>query len=325
MDRIHFPYRAKSHLALMHVIAESGAWERHDLDVDYQRQINREEAHELVPKAQVEFVSGNHVSTYAARARGDQWVYVGQSMNDNNMALITREDTGIARLKDVRFRKFGSQGRHPGLNAWLYLKQNGLDPDLDQVEIVKTSSDAAPAATNNRKALLQMVIDRDVDACFVNEPNIALARQAGLKVIDLAPLPMINYMTMSTSKKLVDTRPDIIERVLKATIEGIAFFKLRREETLDIIQNRYAEEVKLDRAMAEQVYDSLAPNLDPRLYPSLDAVGNVYQEAVKQDKDAARIHPLALWDLHFLRQIDDSGFIDNLYKDDPSHLRRHGG
>lgn len=325
MDHIHFPYRAKSHLALMHVIAETGAWARHDLKVDYERQINREEAHEMVPKGEVEFVSGNHVSTYAARARGDQWVYVGQSMNENAMSLVTRADSGIERLSDVRFRKFGSQGRHPGLNTWLYLKQNGLDPDLDQVEIIKTSSHAAPADTNNRKSLLDMVTDGDVDACFLNEPKIAMAKRAGLKVINLNPQAMINYLTMSTSKKLVDTRPDIIDRTLKAVIEGIAFFKLHREETIEIIQHRYSEEFTLDRAMAEQVYDSLAPNLDPRLYPSLNAIGNVYEEAVKQDKDAARIHPLALWDMHFLRQIDDSGFIDNLYKDDPRHLQTHGG
>ncbi len=325
MDHIQFPYRAKSHLALMHVIAEIGAWERHNLKVDYERQITREEAHEMIPKAEIEFVSGNHVSPYAARARGDQWVYVGQSMNENNMTLVTRHDIGIGRLKDVRFRKFGSQGTHPSLNTWLYLKQHGLDPDLDQVEIIKTSSKTAPSDTGNTKPLLQMVIDGDVDACFLSEPKVSLAKQAGLKVINLEPQAMINYVTMSTSKKLVNTRPDIIERTLKAVIEGIAYFKLHRENTVDIIQRCYSEDAKLDRTMAERVYDNLAPNLDPRLYPSLEAVGNVYQEAVKQDKDAARIRPMALWDLHFLRQIDDSHFVDKLYEKDPSHLSRHGG
>ena len=57
----------------MHVINECGAWERQGLDVDYDKIINREDAHELVPTGEVEFVSGNHVSTYAARARGDTW------------------------------------------------------------------------------------------------------------------------------------------------------------------------------------------------------------------------------------------------------------
>jgi hypothetical protein len=72
MDHIQFPYRSSSHLALMHVINQSGAWERHGLVVDFDKIINRDDAHELVPKGKVEFVSGNHVSTYAKRAQGDQ-------------------------------------------------------------------------------------------------------------------------------------------------------------------------------------------------------------------------------------------------------------
>lgn len=48
------------------------------------------------------------------------------------------------------------------------------------------------------------------------------------------------------------------------------------------------------------------------------AVFNVYEEAKRQSKDAERIHPLALWDFHLLREIDDSGYIDNLYKNHPA-------
>jgi len=31
---------------------------------------------------------------------------------------------------------------------------------------------------------------------------------------------------------------------------------------------------------------------------------------------AKEISPLAMWDLHFLRQLDNSGFIDRLYDGD---------
>jgi hypothetical protein len=59
----------------------------------------------------------------------------------------------------------------------------------------------------------------------------------------------------------------------------------------------------------------------------MQSVFNVYQEALKQDEkngDAKNIHPLALWDFHFLRQIEDSGFIRNLYRDHPHLLLGHG-
>ena len=329
MDHISFPYRAHSHLALMHVIQESGAWAHHDLDVDYERVISREDAHELVPTGKVEFVSGNHVSTYAARARGDTWTYVGQSMSHNYLALITHPDTGITKFEDLRERKVGARGNHPYLNTWLYLKQHGLDPDRDEVEIIKRAQqDVTEPGKPKRKTLMAMVKDKDIDACFLGQPSAEMARRAGLKVIDLEDQHMIFYMTMSTSKKMVDEKPDVVMRVLKAIIEGIAYFKINREETIRILMARYDNDGKLDRAMAEKLYDDLSDKFDPRLFPSMRSIYNVYQEALKQDEkngDAKNIHPLALWDFHFLRQIEDSGFIKNLYKDRPDLLLGHGG
>lgn len=314
----------------MHVVNECGAWERHGLDVDYDKGINRDEAHILVPTGEVEFVSGNHVSTYAAQARGDTWAYLGQTVSKNNISLVTRPDIGIETLEDVRKRKFGSRGRHPGLNTWLYLKQHGLDPDTDQVEIVREERVELPDGTFklNRKSLMEMVKDGDVDACFMTLPNKEFAQRDGLKVIDLVPQDMVFFMTVSSSMKLVAERPDIIERMLKGVIEGIAFFKTEREKTIQIIMDKHKKEGDLDRETAELMYDDFAPILEPKLYPGLSAISNVYQEALKQDEkngDAAKIHPLALWDFHFLREIDDSGFIDDLYKDHPEHLEGHGG
>ncbi len=330
MDHIQFPYRSSSHLALMHVVNECGAWERQNLECDFDRIIGREDAHKLVPTGEIEFVSGNHVSTYAARARGDTWEYLGQSVSRNNVKLVTRTDTGINKLEDVRHRKFGSRGRHPGLNTWLYLKQAGLDPDTDQVEIVRESRVELPDGSKhvNRKSLMDMVKEGDIDACFMSQPRLEFAGRDGLKVIDIPAQPMVFFMTVSTSKKMVDTKPEIVTRTLKAVIDGIAYFKQNREHCIQILMDKHKKEGDLDRDTAEKLYDDIAPVLEPKLYPGLDAINNVYQEALKQDEkngDAARIHPLALWNFHFLREIDDSGFINDLYKNNPQFLEGHGG
>ena len=330
MDHIQFPYRSSSHLALMHVINESGAWERNGLKVDFDKIISRGDAHDLVPTGEVEFVSGNHVSTYAARAKGDTWQYLGQTVSKNNLFLITRPDAGVNKLEDVRGRKFGNRGRHPGLNTWLYLKQSGLDPDKDQVELVteKREEDAAGAKQVKGKSLLNMVADSDVDAAFVNQPRTEQARRMGLKVIDIPTQDMIFFMTISSSAKMVTERPDVVKRVLKSVLEGIAYFKIHKNETIKILQAKHKKEGDLDLDMATKVYDDLAPRLEPKLYPSLAAVYNVYQEALKQDEkngDAAKVHPLALWNVNFLREIDDTGFINKLYKDHPQLLNGYGG
>ncbi|HYQ98248.1 MAG TPA: hypothetical protein VEO92_07750, partial [Candidatus Nitrosocosmicus sp.] len=48
-------------------------------------------------------------------------------------------------------------------------------------------------------------------------------------------------------------------------------------------------------------------------YPLPAAIQNVYELDVAKDPNMARVAPLEPWDLHYLREIDDSGFIDELY------------
>jgi ABC-type nitrate/sulfonate/bicarbonate transport system substrate-binding protein len=333
MDRIAFPYRSNSHLVLLHVVAESGAWQKHGLEVDYDRHISSGDAHRMVPTGEVEFVGGNHVSTYAHRARGDSWVYLGQTVNQINHQLIVRPDSGINGLADLQGRKVGTRGAHPSLNDWLYLKQHGLDVDRDDIELVKQtklkagSMDAVDQGQKEKAPpLWQQVRDGDTDACLLGPPASLFAKAAGLKVIDIDPLPMIQFTTVSSSLGFVEKHPDIVERFLKGLLEGIAYFKTRPEESIGIIQRRFDRHGKMNLEQATITYQSLAGILEPKLYPKMIAIANVYEEAIRQDKDAKKINPMELWDLHHLRRLDDMGFMDGLYKrsNTAPHPHNHG-
>ena len=317
MDHIQFPYRSSSHLALMHVVQDCGAWDRQNLSVDYDKKISRGDAHKLIPTGEVEFTSGNHVSTYAARVRGDNWVYLGQSVSENRICLVTREDTGIKKIQDIKGHKFGTKGRHPGLNDWLYLKQNGLDVDKHEFDFIPFE-EFADDPRFKQMSLTDALEHKEIDAAFLSQPKREFALRKGLKVIDIPAQPMVFFTTVSTSLPFVQKNPDVVKRVLKGLLDGIAFFKTQREKTIEILIKRHNAEGLLDRAVAEKLYDALAPMLEPKLYPKLEAVFNVYEEAKRQSKDAEKIHPLALWDFHLLREIDDSGYIDNLYKAHPA-------
>ena len=315
MDHVNFPYRSSSHLNLLHVVSESGAWARHNLEVDYDKEISRDDAHQLVSSGQVEFASGNHVSTYATRANGDDnWIYLGQTISTNHLSLITRADSGITKLADLKHRKFASKGRHSMLNDWLYLKQHGFDIDKDDVEFIHYGS-AATDATLRNIGKVDAVATGQADACFVSQPAREFAERQGLKAVDIEMQPMILFSTISTSMPFAQNNPSIVTRMLKGMLEGIAFFKQEREKTIDILVRKNPE---WDRIVAGKVYDEYADHLEPKLYPTMDAVFNVYEEAKRQYKGSEKVHPLALWDFHYLREIDDTGFIDNLYKNKPA-------
>lgn len=320
MDKLKFPYRSAGHLVLLHVVQESGAWARQGLEVDYDRHISSSDAHKLVPKGEVEFVGGNHVSTYANRARGDSWVYLGQTVNFVDHSLIVRPDSGIEKMSDLKSKKFGTRGAHPSLNDWLFLKQQGLDVDRGDIEIVNyskykkgTMDPEDSKAEAKSRPIWQEVRDGNVDACLSGAPTTLFAEAAGMKVIKVPSLPMIQFTTISSSLGFVEKNPALVERFLKGMIDGIHFFKTRKDESVRIIKNRFTRQGQLSDAQAEYTWASTARILEPKLFPQMRAITNVYEEAIRQDKDALKVNPMELWDLHHIRRIDDSGYVRNLY------------
>ena len=302
MDKIQFPYRSESHLPFLHVVGQSGSWEKHGLDVEYDKFISSEDAHKDVANGSVEFVGGNHLSPYIRRPDGDRWVYLGQSVSLLNHRMIVRADSGIHRVSDLVGKKIASKGQHPGLNTWLFLKQNNL---LGDCTVERMRGDTPH---------WQAVRDGNADAAFVTPPADLMARRAGLKVIDVGFLPMVWFTTVSTCLPFVEKHPDIVDKFLRGSVQGIAYFKTHRAESIKIIRSRYKDEGELDDEAATYLYDELKLILQAKPYASIQAISNVYEISVQQNKAAEKTDPMSLWDFHFLRRIDDSGFIDNLYR-----------
>jgi len=339
VDKIAFPYRSSTHLLFLHVVAESGSWEKYGLDVEYDKRISSHDAHVAVMNGDIEFVSGNHISPYGHRTRGDKWVYLGQTVNCvPGRKLVVRADSNITRIEDLRGKVVGSRGAHPCLNDWLQLKQHGLDTDRGDVVVVdqyaysgtnaRKDPDAKPLAAfsdeskeDTTEAVWKWVLNKEVDAAFLQAPQCLFAAEAGLKLIDIEPFPMIYFTTLSSGSRFVEAHPDIVERFLKAIIEGIHFFKTQPERVAKIIRERYKNDGLMSEDIAKKTYEVMAEALEPKLYPSTAAIDNVYLEGIRHDKDAAKINPTALWDLHYIRRLDDSGFVDALYKKTPNGIR----
>lgn len=314
MDKVRFPFRSDRHLALLHVTAMSSAWARHGLEVDYDSHIGAKEGQVGVMAQEIEFLNGNHLATYANRTRGDSWVYLAQAIDRLNLKLVTRPDTGIAGIDDLRGRRFATRGHHSGRNDWACLLRHGLDMKGGDVVPVAGGRGGEDGTTD--KTISAMLLDGDADASFMTAPDTLHARRDGLRVIDIAPLPTIYSITVSTSMAYLLENPEIVERFLKGLCEGIAFFKRRRAKTLEILCRKPPLGTAGDPEALEFFYDDLAGLLNPKPYPSPDAIATTHRIAVDLDPDAARVQPLALWDFHALRKIDDSGFIDDLYVGD---------
>ncbi|HLY65401.1 MAG TPA: hypothetical protein VKU60_07700, partial [Chloroflexota bacterium] len=157
-----------------------------------------------------------------------------------------------------------------------------------------------------RQAQLAAMKDSRIDATFVTG-DASDFEEAGFRLTRPERLPMINGPTITCSSRTLDRRPGLAERLVKAEVLGIHYATAHPQETDKILQG-------LAQRRGERVQTSERISRMPRKpYPEMAAVSNAYELACLQYPETRDISPFALWDVHYLRELDDSGFIDKLY------------
>ncbi len=302
-------YRSNSHAPLWLVADKSGCWNKNGLDVDTSPQLVRERAVESLKNGNVDLISGNHHNLYVRNARnGEDFVHLAQPTNNwTENKLVVKP--GIRSVQDLKGKKIAADKltSHAGLNIWLFLKQAGLDADRGDVELVEF-----PGSSEER---WKRVMSGEFDGTFVTIPHDARAAKAGAHVIEVAAIPMIRGVTLTTTTSFVKSHTDEMRQMTKGLIDAIHYFLTRKQETLEILKEHATPILKLQSDQeVERLYDEWAQSLERKPYPNLAAISNVFQLAVRRDPDIAGFNPLALWNTHFVRELDDSGYIDQLYR-----------
>jgi hypothetical protein len=149
---------------------------------------------------------------------------------------------------------------------------------------------------------------RKVDAIFVTG-NTDKFEQAGMHVLQLDRLPMINGPTLTSTITTLQNKEGLAERLVRAQVMGIHFARTRRGETEAILDGLRQREPECKNVQ----YRSVAKLL-PKPYPEHEAVANAYRLCCLKNPETEEQSPMALWDLHYLRRLDQSGFIDDLYR-----------
>jgi NitT/TauT family transport system substrate-binding protein len=301
-------YRSNSHAPLWLVAEKSGCWKKNVIEVDTSAQLVREKAVESLKSGRVDLISGNHHNLYARNANGEDFVHLAQATNNwTENKLVTRRE--IRSIADLRGKRVVADKltSHAGLNVWLFLKQEGLDADRGDVELAELRG--LP------EERWRKVLAGEYDATFVTIPHDSRAAQAGAHVIAARAIPMIRGVTLTTTMSFVRNHVDEIRLLTRGFVDAIHFFLTRRQETLEILSEHARPILKLQtEEEVERLYQEWAQSLERKPYPALPAIANVFELALRRNPEIAGYNPLALWDTHFVRDLDDSGYIDNLYK-----------
>jgi ABC-type nitrate/sulfonate/bicarbonate transport system substrate-binding protein len=300
-------YRSHTHLPIWEVIHEAGIWKRLAIEASFEYCDSSSIAEAALFEGRIDFVSGNHISPYGLVARGKPIVSLASPSNYVNDKLISR--TPIASVADLRGKRIadttvtdkGGGYNHIRGNHMIYLLRAGVRPDeVKWVEIADIMSETF------RKDQIEAVREGKADAAMATGATERF-EQEGLHVIEMGRIPMINGPTLTSTITNLKRKDRLAERLVQALVLGIHYARSNPKETeamLAQLRQRVPE--------SNATYNSVGKFLT-KPYPDHRAILNAYELCCMKDPKAKELSPMSLWDLHYLRELDDSGFIDRLY------------
>lgn len=289
--------------AIVRVIKDSGIFKRNGLDVNLIFIEGGTRAVQAMIGGHVPIIVAGGAGAIQARIRGGDALILMGLTNILDYNLIS--SPAIKRPRDLISRKiaisrYGSSSDFAvryALNKW------GLNPDKD-VAILQIGN------STTRFAALKA---GSVQATVLQPPLLRIARETGFTELVTAEQLDLAYTdtTIVTTASAVFLNEDLFRRVVKSFVEGIHFYKTRKEATLDSI----GAFIRLsDRDALEETYHHYA-KIFPRVpYPTLKGIQNILDQIAEKDPDAKRYKAESFVETRFLNAIEATGIIERLYR-----------
>jgi len=225
--------------------------------------------------------------------------------NLNSYQLITRPE--IRKPEDLRGKVIGI-GRFGAAADWglrLILRKLGINETKD-VQIIQAGGGGPATRLGAMEA-------KKLDATVLDSPQTVQARRLGFYVLADGVELGIPFLQggLVTRQAYIRTHEDIVRRVVAAVVDAIHYAKTNREAALKIIQKYLRIQ---DRDALEDAYESFVIKQFPRApYVSPAAVQTIFDLAAARDPRAKTADPQGFIDMRFVREIEQSGVIDQLY------------
>jgi ABC-type nitrate/sulfonate/bicarbonate transport system substrate-binding protein len=154
-----------------------------------------------------------------------------------------------------------------------------------------------------------------IDAAVLTIPSMFVAEDRGYRVLaDMGDTDIYYLHTMiATTRNYVKSNRDRVTRFLKGYLEGLAFVKQNKKESIDIVRKKLQLGAEQTRNLERSIELLNAKYYESVPYPSLRGVETVLGFVEKDNPKAKGADPKSFVDSSLLREIEQSGFIKNLY------------
>ena len=253
----------------------------------------------------VQFLSGAGEAVINANLRGADVIMVASVLNKGVQRLIAHAQ--FSAPADLKGRKVGITrfGTASHLVLQMMMQKWGMGPT--DVQIIQVGSSPAMLASMEKGG---------IDAAVLTMPSIFVAEERGYRVLaDLADMDIYYLNTMlDTTRWYLRTQRDQATRFIKGFVEGLAFFKKNKQESVEVLRKKLRTDPGREKYL-ELSYDLLANKFyDQVPYPSVRGVETVLEFIAKDNPKARVADPRTFIDGSIVKEIEASGFVEALYK-----------
>jgi ABC-type nitrate/sulfonate/bicarbonate transport system substrate-binding protein len=252
---------------------------------------------------EVQFMTSGGIANINANMAGADFVGITSTINTLVYKVLAQpaiKEPGLLRGKKIAISRIGGVSDFSvrfGLDRW------GLVPEKDAALIQVGGDPEALLALQNKA----------VDAAALSEPFATIAQREGYSLVaDLSRLGIpFTHHGIGTRKRLIHDHRDIVVRFLRSYLEGIYLFKTNKELSLKTFQ----KVARLnDLSMMQSIYDEYSQRLTPAVpYPTAAGIQTIIDQLAKTRPQAKGLNPNDFIDASILKEIEDSGFVKQLY------------
>jgi len=223
----------------------------------------------------------------------------------NTLPYSIVADIKITRFEQLKgtkaaISKFGSTS---DLAVRFALERNGLTPGKD-VTIIQLGDQ------NTRFAGLTA---GSVQSTLISPPFDITAKKMGFNILaDMADLGLpYQHETVATTDRFIKEHPETVRKFLRAFVAGIHLWMTDEKKTKEVLAKRLR--IK-EKEILDETYVAYKKLTEKKPYPTVKGIQFQIDDVAKRNPKAKNAKPEDFFNITMLKELDQSGFIDKLYK-----------
>lgn len=183
------------------------------------------------------------------------------------------------------------------------LKRAGLVPEKD-VSIVQLGSSPVRMAALAKGA---------IDATALNFEEMLVAKKMGFNLLlDVSKMGIEALNSdIITSRRFIRDSRETVRRFVKGMVDGVHFYRNNKKFSMEVIA-KYTKSRDMEKT--ELGYDYNANIYLKKPYPTTKGIQLALEEFAERNPAAKSARPEQFIDTSFVKELDESGYIDSLYR-----------